>query len=175
MLQYSDLLDTLKKLDEEVSLLYGDKQESFELYIAGGSGLALLNVIDRGTHDIDAIYASIDILDLLEKYDINCRIQTYEDLFPYNYQNRLQRLDIPFRKMKYYVVSLEDIIISKLFAARNTDIQDITNPGVLSSINRERLKNIVTDPDEIMPDFPNEHRYAFFMQNYKDYIEEYKK
>ena len=70
-----DLIERLKRLDEDAFLLYpGD--ERFHIVIVGGSALILLEVISRSTLDIDAISASREIRGLLERYDINCDVQT---------------------------------------------------------------------------------------------------
>lgn len=175
MLSHDDLTKRLQLLDEEINLRYYNSSKRFELLIAGGSGLALLNMIARSTYDIDALNASREIVDYLEKYDINCRIRVFEDLFPYNYADRRIKLDLPSKRIDFYIVSLEDIVVSKLFAERDTDIRDITSPKVIQNVKWDLLQSIVNDPDEIAPNTPNEYRYRFFLQNYRYYVERYKK
>ena len=80
-MQYEDLNERLKRLDEDAALLYDDGRR-FRLTIAGGSALILLEVISRATLDVDALEASPELLRLLERYDINCRVQTYINNFP---------------------------------------------------------------------------------------------
>lgn len=174
IMNYNDMLERLKMLDEEAYLRFGNDNK-YQLFIAGGSGLAMLRVIPRATHDIDAIYASPELVGLIEKYDINCRVQTFEELFPYNYQTRLKRLDIPTRVIEYYVVSLEDTVIAKLFAGRRQDIMDITSPELISSLDWEKLIRISGDREELMKNWPNEYRYNTFLYHLEKYIEEYRK
>lgn len=71
-----ELLERLMRLDEDVNLLFDDDRR-FRMVIVGGSALILLETIDRVTHDIDALDVSAEIVDLLEKYDINTRVGTF--------------------------------------------------------------------------------------------------
>ena len=86
-----DLLERLARLDEEADLLFDDDRR-FRMVIVGGSALILLETITRATHDIDALDVSPEIADLLEKYDINTRVGTFINNFPYNYDERLEYL-----------------------------------------------------------------------------------
>ena len=63
------------RLDEEASLRF-ENDERFHLVIVGGGALVLIECLTRATHDIDALNASNKIKGLLEKYDINCAVQT---------------------------------------------------------------------------------------------------
>lgn len=128
-----DLLERLDRLDEDASLMF-DGDERFHLVIVGGGALILLERISRATHDVDAISASHEILELLEKYDINCRVQTYINNFPYNYEDRLVSLSVGGRKIDFYTASLEDIVIAKLYSARATDIRDVESEKVVEAI-----------------------------------------
>lgn len=88
-----DLLLRLERLDEDAFLLF-DNDSRFKMVIVGGSALILLETITRATLDIDALDASPEIVDLLEKYDINMRVGTFVNNFPYNYDDRL----VPIRE-----------------------------------------------------------------------------
>ena len=89
MLQ-DDLLKRLERLDEDAYLLYPG-EDRFRLVIVGGSALILLEVISRSTLDIDTIHVSREIRGLLERYDINCDVQTYINNFLYNYEEYVRR------------------------------------------------------------------------------------
>lgn len=92
-MQKDDLLQRLYRLDEDVDLSLAGN-ETFHLVLVGGGALILQEYIRRATHDMDAISASSKIMHLLEKYDINCRVQTYINNFPYNYEDRLVPLKL---------------------------------------------------------------------------------
>ena len=168
-----DLLERLARLDEDVDLLFDDDRR-FKMVIVGGSALILLETITRATLDIDALEVSPEIIDLLEKYDINTRVSSYINNFPYNYDDRLVPVRLDGRRIDFYTASLEDIIIAKLYSFRGTDEQDITNPSVLNQIDWERLEYLATAEDEAKASALNSFRYEEFMDNYRAYVERWR-
>ena len=110
-----DILKRLDKMDMEAFVTIDDAN-MYQMVIVGGSGLVLLGTISRATQDIDALDASPAIRHLLAKYDANLRVSTYINNFPYNYEDRLQKLPVGGRKILFYTASLEDIIIAKLYS-----------------------------------------------------------
>ena len=118
----------MARLDEEADLLFGDDRR-FRMVIVGGSALILLETITSATHDNDALDVSPEIADLLEKYDINTRVGTFVNNFPYNYDERLVPVRLNGRRIDFYTASLEDIVIAKLYSGRATDIQISLIPG----------------------------------------------
>lgn len=169
-----DLLERLDRLDEDASLIF-DGDERFHLVIVGGSALILLERISRATHDVDAISASREILELLEKYDINCRAQTYINNFPYNYEDRLVPLHIGGRKIDFFTASLEDIVIAKLYSARATDKMDVENDKVVEAVDWKLLEKLATKEDEARASALNDRCYADFKVNYDDYVRRFRK
>lgn len=164
-----DLLERLARLDEDADLLFDDDRR-FTMVIVGGSALILLEAITRATHDIDALNVSPEIVDLLEKYDINTRVATFINNFPYNYYDRLVPVRLNGRRIDFYTASLEDIVIAKLYSGRATDMQDVVDPGVLKEIDWERLDQLATSEDEAMASALNEFRYTEFLDTYKTYV-----
>lgn len=168
-----DLLERLDRLDEDASLMF-DGNERFHLVVVGGSALILLERITRATHDVDAISVSREILELLEKYDINCRVQAYSSNFPYNYEDRLVPLHIGGRKIDFYTASLEDIVIAKLYSARATDIRDVESEKVVEAIDWKLLEKLAIEEDEARASALNDRCYADFKANYDDYIRRFR-
>jgi hypothetical protein len=168
-----ELLKRLDRLDEDASLMF-DGDERFHLVIVGGSALILLEHITRATHDVDAISASREILDLLDKYDINCRVQTYINNFPYNYGDRLVPLHVGGRKIDFFTASLEDIVIAKLYSTRATDIQDVENEKVVEAIDWILLEKLAVEEDEARASALNDRCYADFKANYDDYVRRFR-
>ena len=76
-----DLIQRLKDLDEEASLLFGEA-ERLHMVIVGGGALILMELLPRATHDIDVLDSSRKLHSLMESYDINTRVQTYINNFP---------------------------------------------------------------------------------------------
>ena len=168
-----DLLERLDRLDEDASLMF-DGDERFHLVIVGGGALILFERISRATHDVTAISASHEILELLEKYDINCRVQTYINNFPYNYEDRLVSLSVGGRKIDFYTASLEDIVIAKLYSARATDIRDVENEKVVEAIDWELLEKLATAEDEAKATALNPRCYADLKASYDDYVRRFR-
>jgi len=165
-----DLLERLARLDEDVDLLFDDDRQ-FKMVIVGGSALILLETITRATLDIDALDVSPEIVDLLEKYDINTRVGTFINNFPYNYDERLVPIPMNSRRVKFFTASLEDIVIAKLYSGRATDIQDIIDPNVLAAIDWAKLDHLATDEFEAKASALNPYRYQEFLDSYKTYKE----
>ena len=165
-----DLLERLNRLDEDADLLFdSDDDRRFRLVIAGGSALILLETITRATHDIDALDVSPEIVSLLRKYDINTNVVAYLSNFPYNYEDRLVPLNIGGRRIDFFTVSLEDIIIAKLYSGRDTDLQDINDENLLKAIDWNRLDYLATDENEAQLSAMNEYRYKEFLACYQEY------
>lgn len=167
-MQREELIQRLKDLDEEANLLF-DHIERLHLIIVGGGALVLMDVIPRGTHDIDAIDASRDLHGLMEKYDINTRVQTFINNFPYNYEDRIRRLDIDGKIIDFFTASLEDIVIAKLYSHRDTDRMDITSPEVIDQLDWDLLHHLATADDEARSSALNERSYKEFLDGFCDY------
>ena len=170
---HDDLLDRMRRLDEDASLIYDDSTgKRFNCIIVGGSALILLSCINRATHDIDVVYCSKEICGLLEKYDFNQRVQVYLSNFPYNFEDRFVKVNVETKIIDFYTASLEDIVISKLCSFRDTDYNDITQPYVVGKIDWDLLERLA---EELKDSILNERNYAEFKTMYEKYAEDYKK
>ena len=167
-----DILDRLDKIDMEAFATIDDSN-MYHVVIVGGSGLVLLGTISRATQDIDTLDASPAIRHLLAKYDANLRVSTYINNFPYNYEDRLQRLPVGGRKIEFYTASLEDIVIAKLYSFRDLDRQDLISDNVLNNIDWDRLKHLALDEDEAKSSALNEQSYKNFLYDYYEYVRMY--
>lgn len=168
-----DVLMRLERLDEDASLLFDDDSR-FNMVIVGGSALILLETITRATRDIDVLDVSKEIVSLLEKYDINTRVTAYMNNFPFNYADRLIPVRLNGRRIDFYTASLEDVVIAKLCSARDTDMQDITDPKVIQEIDWDLLRHLATSEEELRASVLNEFNYQEFLCNYQDYVERWR-
>ena len=171
-LSYDDLLMRLRQLDEDAYLLY-NTDTRYHIIIVGGSALILQKYRTNATQDIDAISASKELYPILEKYDINTRVQAYINSFPLNYEDRLN-LVLAGKRVDVYTLSLEDVVIAKLYASRPLDIADITSREVIDSIDWEKLKHLATDENEAWASRLNDNNYSIFLDAYNDYERMYK-
>ena len=167
-----DILERLDKMDLEAFVTI-DSPHIYRMIIVGGSGLVLLETITRATQDIDAIDASVEIRDLLEKYGANLRVSAFINHFPYNFEDRLHKLPVGGRKILFYTASLEDIVIAKLFSERPKDRQDLISSEVLNHINWDVLKYLATDENEVKASVLNERAYQDFLHDYHEYVGRY--
>lgn len=142
-----ELFDQLLAIDGDVYMTT-NFPEKCKIVIVGGAGMIALGAITRRTLDIDAMIVSQTIDDLLEARGVNTRVNAYLMNFPYNFEDRLVRLELPTRAVDFYTASLEDLVISKLHSPRPKDEQDITSKGTLEQLDWETLHRIACDPAE---------------------------
>jgi len=172
-LQYNDLVERLMRLDEDAALL-SESEGRLHITIVGGGALILQKIIARATHDIDAISVSPTLLYLLDKYDINTRVNTYVDSFPYNFESRLRKLPITGKKIDFYAVSLEDLVIAKLHSNRDTDIQDIESDAVRKNIDWGLLEKLALSKDEALASSFSKQRHSEFLHFYHEYVRKFR-
>lgn len=168
-----DLLARLYALDEDAYIVFGAGMRS-RLVIVGGGALIIQEVISRATHDIDALDVSPQLFTLLAKHDINGRVQTYINNFPYNYEDRLIPVPITTKVIDFYTASLEDIVIAKLYSVRDTDMKDISDPAVLNALDWDKLHILATSDDEAKLSALNDRLFQEFMYSYNAYREMYR-
>ena len=169
---HDELMERLMRLDEDADLSL-DTDERYHLIIVGGGALVLQQYIMRATHDLDAISVSPKSMSLLEKYDINCRVQAFINNFPYNYEDRLVPL-FQGRKIDFFTASLEDIVIAKLCSLRPIDLSDIQADEILKRLDWELLDKLAFDEDELKASALNDHNYANFKASYEYYISRFR-
>ena len=111
---------------------------------------------------------------MLGKYDINCRVQTYINNFPYNYEDRLIPLTIGSKKIDFFTASLEDIVVAKLYSARSSDKADIETDSVVKVLDWALLEKLALDESEAKSSALNERNYREFKDSYEEYVRRYK-
>lgn len=164
-----EILDRLIQIDKDMALL-DTTPDTYTCVIVGGSALVLMQKIYRSTHDIDSINASDEIKPLLESYNINMNVRAHCTNFPDSYLQRIVVVDIPTKKVKFYTVSLEDLVVSKLCAMRDKDVEDIETESVYSDLNWELLDELV---DEVCYGMLSDYDVAMLREHYKNYKEKY--
>ena len=159
--------------DEEAYLKSKDRSKRLVCCFAGGAALMLLNFMDRRTRDGDVIYySSPELLEYMHKYNFNPNVITYASEFPDNYLDRIEKIDLDTKIIDFYVLSLEDLVVSKLYGGRAHDLSDIRNEHIIKAIDWDKLEELFNLALEGMN---SDSAIFFFKANYKDYIEECKK
>lgn len=168
-----DILERLLRLDEDASLTFSD-DISFKCYIVGGGAFMLMDYILRSTHDIDVLeVVPSSLQELFAKYNMNCNVRAYSDNFPTGYEERAVEIDLPTERIKFYTLSLEDLVIAKLCTTRiEQDLTDITSEKVIAGIEWELLDKLATGLEQTMLSKEN---YQHFLYNYRNYVRRYKK
>ena len=165
-----EIINRLLQVDKDMALL-DTTPDIYSCVIVGGSALVLMEKIYRSTHDIDSINASNALKPLLESYNINMNVSAYCINFPENYIDRIVRVDIPTTKVNFYTISLEDLVVSKLCARRDKDIEDLENELVYKDFNWTLLDELIEDVCYgMLTDFDAEN----LRENYNDYKERFK-
>lgn len=170
-----NVLQRLINIDDEIYHTYGNKY-TFKFVIVGGSALILNFNSTRATPDIDVLDLNKDIVNIASKYDMNCRVNAYIFNFPYNYENRLISVEEKkFKVCKFYTPSLEDLVVSKIAASRNKDIEDLNSKYVLNKLDWKKLIKIVETDKEFEMSNISQNAIAQFMFNYNKYKKEHYK
>lgn len=163
------LVDMLLALDEEVLLSLGEFQKKPAVVIVGGAAFMLRDITRRGvTHDIDILQADRAVREILSHYpNINGAVAAYMDQIPYNFEDRLEVLDIGARAITFLTPSTEDMAVMKLYAERPQDIQDLDSAAASGQIDWALLDRLVHDPDEAQASALSERRYREMVGAYQ--------
>ena len=165
------LIKKLLEADQEIALSHPNNRP-INVVIGGGSVLIIQDLVDRQTIDIDVLGFYTDVEDVFNKHSINSRMNTFVDTQAENYLDRLIPLELNTKVIHYYLLSLEDLVIMKLFSGREKDYNDISSPNVIRNLNWDLLDKIIED-GEVDNSF-NERRYKIFLDNYDRYKDKYK-
>ena len=163
--------ERMYKLDKDIYAYLKEndmKIEKVEIVIAGSTALALNNIDVKKTEDIDIIKISHNIPeDLLDKYNMNTRVSALENFFPYNYIDRIKKLNFCTNAIEYYIVSLEDIIIAKIQANRGKDLEQLKTKELINRIAWDKLKQSAL---EMKDSLFNDEQYKWLVVRYNDFV-----
>lgn len=119
-----------------------------EAVITGGSALVLYGCLEKATLDIDFIELS-SVLDkyLIQRQDkvFNSASQVFLYHFPEDFLDRSVPIDTGDTKIRFSLVSLEDLVVSKLPSYRDKDISDIRNTEVVRRLDLDLLDRLVRE------------------------------
>lgn len=138
-----NLIEVLHDM-EEVTKLF--KLKPFDIYIIGGSACILGEYTTRATLDVDFVdlgypakYGKVFVL--LRDYDM---LEYNSTLLSPSYKKRAIKLD-EFKYINVYILSREDVAISKIIRLADKDIEDLNQ--IIPKCNKKVLNNII---DEIL-------------------------
>ena len=136
-----NLISVLHEM-EEVTKLF--KLEPFDIYIIGGSACILGEYTTRATMDIDFIdlgYPSKygKAFSLLRDYDM---LEYESTILSPTYKNRAIKLE-GFEHINVYILSKEDVAISKIIRLAEKDIEDLNQ--IIPMCDKNTLNNIIQE------------------------------
>ena len=136
-----NLIEVLHEM-EEVTKLF--KLEPFDIYIIGGGACILGDYTSRATLDIDFIdlgYPSKygKVFALLRDYDM---LEYQSTLLSPKYKERAIKLD-EFKYINVYILSKEDVAVSKIIRLANKDIEDLNQ--IIQKRKKEVLNSIINE------------------------------
>lgn len=162
-----NLIEVLIQM-EEVTKLF--KLESFDIYLIGGGACILGEYTTRATLDIDFVDLGYPakygkVFALLRDYDM---LEYQSTLLSPNYKKRAIKLE-QFKYINVYILSKEDIVVSKVIRLANKDIEDLDE--LIPKCNKELINNII---DEIINrDDLFESKKTEFIKKLKVFREKY--
>ena len=137
----NNLLEILHEM-EEVTKLF--KLDPFDIYILGGGACILGEYTNRATMDIDFIdlgYPSKygKAFTLLRDYDM---LEYESTILSPNYKKRATKLE-EFRYINVYILSKEDVVISKIIRLAEKDIEDLNK--IIPNCDKKLLNDIIEE------------------------------
>ncbi len=162
-----NLLEVLHEM-EEVTKLF--KLEPFDIYLIGGSACMLGEYTTRATMDVDFVdlgypakYGKVFVL--LRDYDM---LEYESTLLSPTYKERAIKLE-NFKYINVYILSKEDVAISKIIRLAEKDIEDLNQ--IIPKCEIKTLNKII---DEIINrEDLFESKKAEFIKKLKVFREKY--
>lgn len=163
------LQELLLNIDEEVGLTIGARDPKPALVIVGGAAFLLRDItVRQATHDVDVLQADEELRAILANYpEVNGRVAAFSDQIPYNFEDRLTRLDIGTQAIDILTPSVEDLVVMKLYAQRPNDLQDIDGAVSSGKLDWRVLEHLVMDDDEAAASCLSERRYGELVRAYE--------
>ena len=122
--------------------------------------------------DVDTLHVNETIRGIVARHGLfNNRVTVYLDQLPYNFEDRLQELNLGTDYVAYLSPCNEDLAVMKLYAWRDTDIEDLCNPRFVRQLDWELLEHLVymEAPMSRAGDPDKDQRYQEMINTYEHY------
>ncbi len=144
--------------------------DPFDIFLLGGSACILGGYIERATRDFDFIDLNYSsklgrVFSLLRDFDM---LEYESTLIAPTYKKRAHKLD-KFKYLNIFLLSPEDIIISKIIRLEDKDIEDIDR---LINISNKKLINQLID-EVLLRDNLYKSKKEQFLKNIPWFKEKY--
>lgn len=114
-----------------------------EFYILGGAALVFHDLDYKSTLDIDTanrIYS--EVRDLVSDFIDDAASEV--SVLAFNYKSRAKLIREDLTSMNTFILSEEDLCISKLLSGRRKDYNSVVNCGILKRIKYDTMMQIAT-------------------------------
>lgn len=162
----------LLTMDEEATLLLNhEKRVRYPVVIVGGSALLLRDLTNRPTtRDIDVLDFHETLRGVLSNYAaVSNAVATYIDQIPYNFEDRLERIELSTKTIEFLTPSIEDIAVMKLYGWRHNDQQDLESLVEHERLDWIALDHLVYDPAEAQASALSPRRYSEMVSTYEKF------
>lgn len=167
----NELLKRFRRFDDELFLyaLENDIQGiRLRIEIVGSSCLLLNEINIPATEDIDIVRMDRYVdPSILYKYDMNTRAAGIENYLPYNYRDRMIKFNMETKIVDFYYLSLEEVIVAKIVAAREKDDDHLKAKNIAEKIHWPTLKICM---EEIKLSLLNEKDYSWMVNRYNEFV-----
>ena len=164
-----NLIEILQGIDEEAALLLGVSSNKARVILVGGAAFMLRDLTTRqATHDIDVLSADAVVRGIIASYpEVNGGVAAFADQIPYNFEDRLVRLNLSTQAIDFFAPSTEDLVVMKLYAQRPNDVQDIDGAIASGQMDWELLETLVYGDDEAKASCLVERHYEEMVRAYE--------
>lgn len=178
----AELIEKILRLDEEVyfsGVIPPGKRAS--IVIVGASALLLCDLsYKQVTKDVDVLEVENTIREfLVSDGDFNTHCSTFARCLPYNYEDRLVKMELDTYIIDVFVPSIEDITVMKLHRWEKPDVVDLTSPEFLSQLNWDLLDHLITSDNEAIAsriaELTRDNEFKSMLFNYDEYKRTWKK
>lgn len=143
----AEVVENMVLADKYIGKLFPD-MEHLKLVIIGGASFLLKGYESKFTLDIDTITElDANVREYLESFYINNAAKDVSKISK-TYQSRLLKVNCKCKILNVYVLSHEDLILTKLNRSSYDDLYDITSSGILDSCNLELLEQVALEMSE---------------------------
>lgn len=147
----------------------------------GASALLLCDLsYKQVTKDVDVLEVENTIREfLVSDGDFNTHCSTFARCLPYNYEDRLVKMELDTYIIDVFVPSIEDITVMKLYRWEKPDVVDLTSPEFLSQLNWDLLDHLITSDNEAIAsriaELTRDNEFKSMLFNYDEYKRTWKK
>ena len=137
----NELEEKIMSLDKDLEIF----EEKIELVIVGGAAFVLKGLIQRSTRDIDYLNkVNNKLADLLEGYNINNRVITFETTFG-EWEDDIEELQTNAKNIKLKTISNERLLAARMFSRKRFDDLTESFKNLNASINQTKFENILLE------------------------------